>query len=425
MQHRLLSRTSGIALSGARGHARPGSRAAAGLAVAITALLVASSAGVASQPAAAAPSRCTEPGFIHQTEVPWALERLAPQRGWPLSHGDGVLVAVIGTGIDASNAQFAPKQVRPGASMIGGGPASTDCDGTGTFVAGLIAARPDPATTVVGLAPGADLLPVRVMQSRENQPALAEPDDAARGIEYAIKQDADVIVVYAAVARDSTALKRAVKNAQKAGAVVIAGGWSVPNSTTDRPATLAPCSYPGVIGVAAVDPNGTAAEGSCSEKDVDIAAPGVDLISTSSGADGKLGHISAIGGGLPGLAAGYVAGAAALVLGYEPGLSPAQVQDRLLRSATRGPTGGRDGQLGWGIVDPYAALTVTTRDPSAPPAPGQSITPLDLPPPPPSRRPLLVALAIGVGALGVGAGAATLALAHRRRWRPGRRQAPA
>ncbi|MGL5829242.1 MAG: S8 family serine peptidase, partial [Angustibacter sp.] len=261
-------------------------RLGAALAVFVVALLgITSPAGAVEKPK----SGCFTSDLVHNSDIPWALRRLAPQRGWPLSRGAGVLVAVIGSGIDARNAQFRPGQVRPGLDLLGSGPANTDCDGTGTFVAGLIAARPDPRTTVVGLAPEAQLLPVRVSQARDNQEGVLDPDKTAQAITYAVGEGAKVIVVYTATSTDSPALKRAVEGAVEAGRVVVAGGRPPSTSSQGEQSTrLFPCGYRGVIGVAGTTVDGAAAAGSCAGQDVDIAAPGVDLVSTAAGANGAI-----------------------------------------------------------------------------------------------------------------------------------------
>jgi membrane-anchored mycosin MYCP len=367
---------------------------------------------------------CLATSQVHTGGTPWALRRLAPQRTWPLSRGQGVLVAVIGTGIDASNTQFADGQVRPGRNLLaGGGPADTDCDGSGTFVAGLIAARPDPRTSVVGVAPAAELLPVRVTQAQANRTAAADPDVLAAGIRYAVGQGAKVLVVYAAAAAGSPGLRAAVASAVQQNVIVISGGQPDRTARSGQAAGQYPCGYPEVVGVAGVGREETPIDGSCTGPDVDLAAPGAGLISTAAGTRGRLGHVT-LGDQAPGLATGYVAGAAALVLRYEPRLTAAQVTDRLTGTATRPASGTRDDQLGWGMVDPYAAVA---RPPSGR---GLASRAQDGPEPfraaaaitrSPDRRALLLALSLAGAGVGLPAIMLTCRRAGRRRWRPARR----
>jgi membrane-anchored mycosin MYCP len=379
----------------------------------------------ASEPAGPA-SPCLATSQVHTGGTPWALRRLAPQRAWPLSRGQDVLVAVVGTGVDASNAQFAAGQVRPGRNLlVGGGPADTDCDGSGTFVAGLIAARPDPRTSVVGVAPAAELLPVRVTQTQANRTTAADPDVLAAGIRYAVGQGAKVLVIYDAAA-DSPGLRAAVASAVEKEVIVVAGGRSDRTAQAGSLIRRYPCGYPEVVGVAGVRADETPVEGSCTGRDVDLAAPGAGLISTAAGTQGRLGHVT-LGDQAPGLATGYVAGAAALVLRYEPRLTARQVVQRLTSTATRPASGTRDDRFGWGVVDPYAAvarppadgpLADRSLDGSQPFRAAAAIT----------RRPDRRALLLGLSLAGAGVGFTALTLTGRRaarqQWRPARRSEP-
>ncbi len=293
-------------------------------------------------------------GAAYTGEVPWALRRLAPQRLWPLSRGEGVTVAVLGSGIDGDQAQFVPGQVLPGKDLLGSGPAADDCDGSGTFVAGLIAASPHPDTAVVGLAPAVKLLPVRVFQTTETAEAGPTAALLAEGIDYAVAQGAQVIVIYEAAPRGTPELEKAVAEARTAGSVVVAGGTSAGVTTTGQTPSF-PCEYPDAIAVAGIDLEGNAVAGSCRGRAVDISAPGGGLVSTAAGADDAPGHVL-LGDGAPGYAAGYVAGAVALLLAYESTTPADLVESLLCETADLTPTARRSNELGCGVVNPYALL---------------------------------------------------------------------
>lgn len=334
-------------------------------------------------------------------------------------------MAVLGSGIDARNAQFAPGQVLPGRDLLGGsGPADDDCDGSGTFVAGLVAARPDPGTTVVGLAPGARLLPLRILQSSQAGVEPPAPDLMAAGIEQAVAAGADIIVSYEAAAGASAKLQRAVAAATRAGSVVVAGGRSTA-TTSDAASQLYPCDFADVLAVAGVDDKENPVAGSCSGPRVDLAAPGAGLVSTSSGSAGRLGHVN-VGAGAPGYAAGYVAGALALQLSYEPGLTPRTAAQRLTRTADLPPSGRRNDRVGWGVVNPYAAMSdlppvganaASTRAPES----------LGVPAPPSTSRdltPIAITSALLVAAVGSLLITVAVRAGRVRDWRPGRKAVP-
>ncbi|WP_158104246.1 S8 family serine peptidase, partial [Amycolatopsis pretoriensis] len=107
--------------------------------------------------AVAAPeAQCANPSGTYTGDVPWGQRLVDPARLWPLTRGEGQLVAVIGTGVDGQNTQFGPGQLEGG-----NGTERTDCDGRGTIAAGIVGAQPDSSTTFAGVAPGAHLLPIR------------------------------------------------------------------------------------------------------------------------------------------------------------------------------------------------------------------------------------------------------------------------
>ena len=123
----------------------------------------------------------------------------------------------------------------------------------------------------------------------------------------------------------------------------------------------------------------------------------------------------------------FVAGAAALVRSYRPGLTAAQVERRL--EATADHPSGRlpDLALGYGVVDPTAAVTTALPEESGDPAPQPGRVPIRVPArPSPDRGPARIAVtAAGVLAATAGVGAvlaATLARGRRRRWRPAARR---
>lgn len=334
-----------------------------------------------------------------------------------MSTGAGQTVAVIGSGVDPANAQFGPGQVLPQTNLLA--PNGTpDCDGTGTFAAGIVAARPDPATTFVGVAPNATILPIRYTQTTSDSSAGGAPDSLATAIQDAARAGAGIILVVTPANSDSPALRNAVAQAVQGNAVVIA-----PASGSDGNHSY-PADDPGTIAVGSVDSSGNAA-GAESGDYIALAAPGVNLVSLSAGAGGRLGHDW--GAKDPGFAAAYVAGAVADLRAYRTGLSPQQVLNRLTLTADRAPGGAHDPKLGWGVLNAYAAISAELPANAAGPQantvvrPHGSIAPLNggnASTADPSNGLLAVLVLLLAGA----AGSATLAVrrARRRGWRPGR-----
>ncbi len=367
----------------------------------------------------AAAAACVSPKGVYASTTPWAQQQLDLAAVAPLSIGAGQRVAVIGTGIDPANAQFSAGQVSAGQDLLTS--SVRDCDGRGTFAAGIIGAQPNSQTTIVGVAPGAQLVPIRYTQSDDGNTAGGDPAKLATALDDAVADRVQIILVAVPATAGSPALQAAVSRAQGAGILVVS-----PAAAAKAGETTYPTSYSGVVAVAGVGPDGaptTVESGSY----VALGAPGKGLAGLSAGAKGKLGHLWPSDD--PTFAAAYVAGVLADVASYRPRLSPQQVLQRVL--ATAGASNGtRTDRLGWGLVDPVRALTAELPadvSPSSMAGPAASPGRVRLGSPPVGSTPagrhagqltfagLVLALVIGLGAV-------TIRRGQRRGWRPERAQ---
>jgi hypothetical protein len=384
-------------------------------AVALAVLVAATPTPIATPtatPTAPAQAGCARPAGVYQGATPWSQRLLAPDRVWPLTAGNGLLVAVLGTGVDAANAQFGTGQVLAGTDVATRGVANTDCDGRGTFAAGLIAARADPRTTFVGVAPNTRILPVRYTQSTNGGTDTADPDRLAAAITVAVQNRAKVVCVLVPAAADSPALRAAVTAAGTADALIV-------SPATASTGGSYPTASPGVLAVGAVDESGAVVTTESGDY-LNLAAPGRNLVGTAAGTGHAAGHAWPVDDSA--FAAAYVAGVAALVRAYRPGLTAAQVTDRLDSTAAH-PSAGHDSRVGWGVVNAYAAVTAegvdgTTAASAAAPT---AVTPARAGTIPPADR-----AAAGIALTGVlvtvliGLGAVTATRGRARRWRVGR-----
>jgi hypothetical protein len=374
--------------------------------------------GTPASAVAAPQGQCANPSGTYTGEVPWGQRLVDPARLWPLTRGDGQLVAVLGTGVDGQNTQFAPGQLEGGA-----GTERTDCDGRGTIAAGIVGAQPDPSTTFAGVAPGAHLLPIRYVDgssaSASSDGGGGDPGALAEAIDRAVDRHAGVVLIAVPAAFDSPALSSAVSRARSSGAVVVSAA-----SATQQGARTYPTATPGVLSVGSVNPAGEPVQTEAGDY-LGVAAPGAELVSTSAGAGGTVAHRWPVTD--PGLAAAYVAGVAALVRAYHPELTGDQVLTRLTLTAHRPASGRHDPRLGWGVLDAYAAVSSTLPADVAPPGavPSAVPAPAVVPAVAPARPAADVAagtIALAGVALAAAAGLTVAAVrrARRRNWRPSR-----
>ena len=193
-------------------------------------------------------------------------------------------------------------------------------------------------------------------------------------IDYAVDHDADIINISSDTQhrKPNAALEVAVEKAVRAGVIVVAAAGN--DGKGGKLEKTYPASYPGVVAVAASDRNNERAEFSQSGHFVDIAAPGVGMVSTVPN-----GGQCAVDG--TSFSAPYVAGVLALMKEkYGDDWSNEEIIARLEQTADR-PGADRDAQLGWGVVDPVAALTGSDKPQKAPHADkqeGSHVTPMEL-----------------------------------------------
>ncbi|WP_329458694.1 type VII secretion-associated serine protease mycosin [Streptomyces sp. NBC_01497] len=293
----------------------------------------------------------------------WALDQLHAQQAWRSSKGHGITVAVLDTGVDDTHPDLTG-QVLTGKDFIGFGARRGDRSWArhGTAMASIIAGHghgPGDSDGVLGLAPQARILPVRVIlegtDPARDRARTSRGDALALGIRWAVDHGADVINLSlgddSASAHPERSEDEAVQYALAKGVPVVA---SAGNGGQKGDHISYPAAYPGVIAVAAVDKYGTPADFSTRRWYADVSAPGVDVVI----ADPDRHYYEGWG---TSAAAAFVSGTVALVRSAYPHLTPAQIKKLLEDTARDAPKGGRDDATGYGLVDPAAALADAAR----------------------------------------------------------------
>ncbi|HET8945499.1 MAG TPA: S8 family serine peptidase, partial [Candidatus Polarisedimenticolia bacterium] len=266
-------------------------------------------------------------------------------RAWDLSTGGAsVVVAVIDSGIDldhpdlASNLWTNPDEI-PGNQVDDDGNGlvddvhgwdfvNEDDDphddvGHGTHVAGIIAGAGNNAVGITGIAWRAQLMPLKFLDAG----GFGTVADAIQAIDYAAAKGARILNASWGGGDYSTALLEAIREAGTREALLVAAAGN-DGSDSDR-APFFPAGYaaPNIVAVAASDRRDRLASFSnFGGTTVDLAAPGVDVLSTLPG--GRYGLASGTS-----MAAPHVSGVAALVLGLAPRMPAASLRRRLLEHA--------------------------------------------------------------------------------------------
>ncbi|GAU70038.1 putative peptidase S8 family protein [Streptomyces sp. NBRC 110611] len=301
-------------------------------------------------------------GSDYIKETPWSLQRLLTAQMWAHGQGKDIRVGVIDTGIDAGNKQLEGAIGAGGESLVKGKP-TDDKVGHGTKVAGIIAARPLPGSGFFGIAPEATVIPFQ--QTSEEKAGTAE--SLAKAIRQAVDAHVDIINISQGTGADRRllpVLEQAVAYAEQKKILIVASAGNGGADGGEK--SMYPAAYSddhsNVLAVAASDRNNERAPFSQSGKFVNIAAPGVDMVSTVPDGGNCVDQGTSF-------AAPYVTGAAALLKARHKDWTPQQLIWHLEQTAERVKRD-RDDFIGWGVVDPVAALKDDTA-PTAPPKPGQ------------------------------------------------------
>lgn len=293
-----------------------------------------------------------EPNYIrHSMREPndpflreqWALRNIQALPAWDATTGEGILIAVLDTGV-SSNHPDLDGQVLPGYNALFGNDRSEDDNGHGTAVSGLIAARTDNGEGIAGMCWGCAILPVKVLNSRGGGSDAA----VARGMRWATDAGARVINMSLGGSGESQTLREAVEYAHSRGALVVAASGNERQS--GNPINY-PAGYPQVLAVSGTSNGDTITGFSNTGEHIDIAAPSVGLWTTILSDNREYGPPNGTSFSSP-----YVAGTAGLVFTLRPDLSNDDVRCVLEASADdKGPPG-KDPEYGWGRLNAYQAV---------------------------------------------------------------------
>lgn len=274
--------------------------------------------------------------------TPWGITRVegtaAHNRGF---YGNGIKVAVLDTGIDRTHEDL---NVRGGYSVFTDSANRDpyyDGSGHGTHVAGTVAALNN-TVGVIGVAPQAELYAVKVL----NNSGSGSYAGIAQGIEWAIQNNMDIINMSLGGSQSSNILRDWCDLAYNSGILVVAAAGNSGNSFGWGNTVGYPARYDSVIAVAATDSNNRRASFSSHGPAVELAAPGVNILSTTPG-----NNYASYNG--TSMASPHVAGVAALVWAEKPNLTNVELR-QLLRDTAQNL--GSSNYFGSGLVRAVQAI---------------------------------------------------------------------
>ncbi|GIE99012.1 S8 family peptidase [Paractinoplanes rishiriensis] len=260
--------------------------------------------------------------------------------------GEGVVVAVIDTGVDTKHQDLRGAAVPGRYTAVNGPDDDLDSGPHGTGMAGLIAGRGHGSGDgLLGVAPRSKVMPIR---------PVADGVLIADGIRWAIDNGAKVINMSFQLELESDVVARAIAEAVAADVVVVAAVGN-DGGEVDEPAV-----FPGALGVGSVDRNNRVSSFSNRGEGVDLVTYGSVMPVAAPG--NKYGRSEGTSN-----SAALVSGVAALMRARYPDMSAAEVVDRLTGTAVDRGAQGRDNLYGHGQLDVIAALTAPRTPPSKAP----------------------------------------------------------
>lgn len=272
----------------------------------------------------------------------WNIRMIYANYAWRYSTGTGVRVAVVDTGIDARHLDL---RVSGGVSYVPGVRSWRDDHYHGTHVAGTIAAI-DNRRGIIGVAPHARLYAVKVLDRRGS----GRLSWILNGLMWCYRARMHVVNLSLgsrALTHNprifNTAYEHVGRILRSRGILLVAAAGNSAEPVGN------PARCPSYLAVSAVDRRRRRARFSCFGPQVEIAAPGVNIVSTIPG-----NRYRALSG--TSMATPHVAGVAALVKRRRPSWHGDRIRVHLWRTATDLGAAGRDWLYGFGLVNAWNAV---------------------------------------------------------------------
>lgn len=215
----------------------------------------------------------------------------------------------------------------------------------GTNIAGIIAATANNNLGVVGVAPDAQIMPIRASASLLAGGSFLQEDDLAAGILYAVENGAHIINMSWGGPESALVIRDALQYAASNGLVLVAAAGN-----SGEPGLSYPAANNNTIAVGATDRSNNLTNFSSTGTAIDVVAPGLSILTT------QLGNTYTVRSGTS-MSAPQVSALAALLLSRNPDLTPKQIRSLLISTAKDLGSPGYDNNYGAGLIDADALAT--------------------------------------------------------------------
>lgn len=247
--------------------------------------------------------------------IPWGIRHIQAPMVWKTATGREIRIGVIDTGADYSHPDLRDS-IGGGVNLIYRHLPPMDDNGHGTHISGTIAARAGQGMS--GIAPHAKIYAVKAFDHN----GTSFVTDIVKGIDWCVSHGMHIINMSFGMKTYSPALEAAVRNAGKAGVIIIASsGNEGKKGFIDYPAR-----FPSTIAVGATGRNGGIAGFTNRSHMIDIYAPGERIVSTWL--NGRYQELSGTS-----MATSHVSGVVALMLALKPGMSLSSLLAAMQRSS--------------------------------------------------------------------------------------------
>lgn len=285
----------------------------------------------------------SDPGWPAQDE----MRQIEANRAWEVTTGrPEIIIAMLDSGVLATHVDLTGKLL-PGYDFLTNTPGAPDDQGHGTFTAALAAGSGNNGAGIAGVCWSCRIMPLKILNRDGRGPVSA----FVQAIRYAVDNGARLINVSAGSTASSEAMREAVDYAYARNVLIVAAAGNRPEARPNYPA-----AFDRVLAVAAVTASGEIAGFSTFGAFVDIAAPGVNVLSASTAGNDRVRRESGTS-----VAAPLVTGAAGLVLALQPEASVDRLSELLLNTSVDIGPPGRDDKTGAGRLSVYDAVLAALR----------------------------------------------------------------